>query len=133
MLISEEISLELLLLDGSNYTSWSASVLAVFNDMGPHIERVVDMSISPPSDDLVYLSREEVKCLQYNAQATNVLFSALREDVLDTIIFGDDEPLDDANLIWTTLIERYDKSKCVEKLLSLEEPLEEVSTSPTKE
>jgi hypothetical protein len=128
---SEEVSLELLLLDGSNYTSWSASVLAIFKDMGPHIERIVDVSISPPSDDLDYLSREEVKCLQHNAQATNVLFSALSEDVLDAIIFGDDEPLDDAHVIWTTLKERYDKSKYDEKLLSLEEPLEECSTSST--
>ena len=67
MSTSEEVSLELLILDGSNYASWSACVLAVFRDMGPHIERIVDVSISPPSDDLVYLSREEVKCLQHNA------------------------------------------------------------------
>ena len=59
--------------------------------MGPHIERVVDVSISPPSDDLAILSKEEVKCLQHNAQATNVLFSALSEDVFDAIIFGDDD------------------------------------------
>jgi hypothetical protein len=101
--------------------------------MGPQIEQIVDVSISPPSDDLVYLSREEVKCLQLNAQATNVLFSALSEDVLDAVTFGDGEPLDDAHIIWTTLKEKYDKSKCDEKLLSLEEPLEECSTSPTKE
>ena len=103
MSISEELSLELLLLDGSNYASWSASVLDVFRTMGPHIERIVDVSISPPSDDLAILSKEEVKCLQHNAQATNVLFSALSEDVFDAIIFGDDEPLDDAHIIWTTL------------------------------
>jgi hypothetical protein len=47
---------------------------------------------------LAIFSKEEVKCLQYNAQATNVLFSALSEDVLDTIIFGDGEPLDDAHI-----------------------------------
>jgi hypothetical protein len=47
MSISEEISLELLLLDGSNYASWSASVLDIFRAMGPHIERIVDVSISP--------------------------------------------------------------------------------------
>src|SRR5579859_92713 len=121
MATSEEVSLELLLLDGSNYASWSASVLTMFKDMGPHIERIVDVSISPPSDDLDYLSREEVKCLQHNAQATNVLFSALSEDVLDAIIFGDEEPLDDAHIIWTTLKERYGKSKCDESNLSLEE------------
>jgi hypothetical protein len=82
------------------------------------------VSISPPSDDLAILSREEVKCLQYNAQATNVLFP---------IIFGDGEPLDDAHIIWTTLKERYGKSKCYDKLLSLEEPLEECSTSQTND
>jgi len=101
--------------------------------MGPQIEQIVDVSISPPSDNLDYLSREEVKCLQYNAQATNVLFSALSEDVLDAIIFGDGEPLDDAHVIWTTLKERYGSSKCDEKLLSLEEPLERCSTSLTND
>jgi hypothetical protein len=130
MSISEDVSLELLLLDGSNYASWSASVLDVFRAMGPQIEQIVDVSISPPSDDFHYLSREEVKCLQYNAQAPNILFSALSEDVLDAIVFGDGEPLDDAHIIWTTLKERYGNSKCDKKLLSLEEPLEECSTSP---
>ena len=72
-----------------------------------------------------------MKCLQHNAQATNVLFSVLSEDVFDAIIFGDGEPLEDAHLILATLKERYAKSKCDEKLLSLEEPLEECSTSST--
>ena len=80
MSTSEEVSLELLL-NGLNYASWSASVLDVFRAMGPHIERIVDVSISPPSDDLAILSKEEVKCLQHKAQATNVLFNALSEDV----------------------------------------------------
>jgi hypothetical protein len=51
-----------------------------------------------------------MKCLQLNAQTINVLFSALSEDVFNNVIFGDDEPLEDAHLIWTTLKERYDKS-----------------------
>ena len=83
MSISEEVSLELLLLNGLNYASWSASVLDVFRAMGPHIEQIVDVSILPHNDDLDILSKEEVKCLQHNAQATNVLFSALSEDVFD--------------------------------------------------
>jgi hypothetical protein len=45
MSTSGEVSLELLLLDGSNYTSWSSSVLDVFRAMGPHIEQIVDVSI----------------------------------------------------------------------------------------
>ena len=95
--------------------TWSASVPGIFRAMGPHIERIIDVSISPPSDDLDYLSREEVKCLQHNAQATDILFSALSEDVFDTVIFGDGESLMDAHLIWTTLKERYDKSSYDEK------------------
>ena len=83
MSTNEMVSLELLLLDGSNYASWSTSVLTIFKDIGPHIERIIDVSISPPSDDLAILSKEEVKCLQHNAQATNVLFSAFSEDVFD--------------------------------------------------
>ena len=66
MSTSEEVTLELVLLDGSNYASWSASVLAIFRDMDPQIERIVDVSISP-SDDLAILCKEEVKCLQHNA------------------------------------------------------------------
>ena len=57
----------------------------------------------------------------------------MSEDVFDAIIFGDGESLDDAHLIWTMLKEKYDKSKCDEKLLSFEEPLEECSTSLTNE
>jgi hypothetical protein len=63
MSTSEEVTLELLLLDGSNYASWSTSVLNVFWTMGPRIEWNVDVSISPPSVDLANLSKKEVKCL----------------------------------------------------------------------
>ena len=108
-------------------------MLDVFRAMDLHIEWIVDVSISPPSDDLAILYKEEVKCLQNNAQATNVLFSALSEDVFDAVIFGDDEPLDDAHIIWTTIKEKYDKSKYDEKTLLFEEPLEECSTSSTNE
>jgi hypothetical protein len=39
------------------------SVLNVFWTMGPHIERIVDVSILPPSVDLANLSKKEVKYL----------------------------------------------------------------------
>uniref|UniRef100_I1QWP7 Uncharacterized protein n=1 Tax=Oryza glaberrima TaxID=4538 RepID=I1QWP7_ORYGL len=65
-----EMFLELLLLDCSNYISWSTCLLNVFRTMGSNIV-------------------------------------ALSEDVFKTIM-----PLEDAHLIWTTLKERYGKSKC---------------------
>ena len=38
------------------------------------------MSISPPNDKELSFEEEE-KCIHLNAQATNILFSALSEDV----------------------------------------------------
>ena len=49
MSTSEEVTLELLLLNGSNYTSWSTRMLDVFRDMGPQFEWIVDVSMSPPA------------------------------------------------------------------------------------
>jgi hypothetical protein len=81
---------------------------------------------------LAILSKEKVKCLQHNAQATNILFSALSEDVFDVVIFREVNRL--MMLIsFGPHSKKYDKSKCDEKLLSLEEPLEECSTSPINE
>jgi hypothetical protein len=90
--------------------------------MGPQIERIVDVSISPPSVDWSNLTKEEEKCLQLNAQATNVLIRALSKDVFDSIMDDedDDDILEDAHLIWTILKERYDKSKCDDEELILE-------------
>ena len=62
----------LLLLDGSNYDSWSTRILDIFRTMGSQIERVVDVSISPPNDKELSFEEEE-KCTHLNAQATNVL------------------------------------------------------------
>jgi hypothetical protein len=128
-----EVLLELLLLDGSNYAYWYAFVLNVLRTMGPQIERIIDVSISPPSVDWSNLTKEKEKCLQVNAQATNVLIRALSKDVLDSIMDydeDDDDDILDACLIWTTLKERYDKSKCDEEVM-LDKSCEGFSTSST--
>ena len=85
--------------DGSNYISWITHMLNVFRAMGPQIERVVDVSISPPSDKFLSLEEEE-KCIHLNAQAANVLVSASSEGVLETIMIHED-----THLIWTILKE----------------------------
>jgi hypothetical protein len=48
--------------------------------------------------------------LQLNAQAFNILVSVL-SDVYDAIINRDDQPLDDAHIIWTKIRDKFDKSK----------------------
>jgi hypothetical protein len=42
-----EVTLELLLLDGSNYAAWSIHVLNAFRIMGSQVEQILDKSILP--------------------------------------------------------------------------------------
>jgi len=89
-------------------------MLNIFRTMCSKIKRVVDVSISHPSDKFLSIDEEE-KCIHLNALATNALFNALSEDVFETIM-----PLEDAHLIWTMLKERYDKPKCDREVLCTE-------------
>jgi hypothetical protein len=101
--------------------------------MGPQIERIVDVNISPPNIDWSNLTKEKEKCLQLNAQATNVLIRALSKHVFGSIMNDEDDDyiLEDAHLIWTTLKERYDKSKCDDEEHTLEKSCEGFSASST--
>src|SRR5436190_8503586 len=123
-----EVALEPLLLDGSNYASWSTYMLSVFRTMGPQIERIVDVSISPLNYVWENLSSEKMTCLQLNAQASYALLCALSPDVSHWMR-KEHGPLEDAHLIWTKLKEKYELSKCDDVELSFEDSLEECSTS----
>ena len=131
MSMGGEVLLELLLLDGSNYAYWSVSVLSVLRTMGPQIEWIVDVSISPPNVDWSNLTKEEEKCLQLNAQATNILIHALSKDVLDFIMNDedDDDIPKDAHLIWKMLEELYGLPKCVDQERTEEKSLKECPKS----
>jgi hypothetical protein len=61
--------------------------------MGPIVQRVV-----------VTILKE--KCLQPNTQTINVLLRTMCAKLIDHIIFGDGEPLEDAHLIWTKLCQK---------------------------
>jgi hypothetical protein len=67
-----EILLELLLLDGSNYASWSACALSVLRTMGSQIERIVDVSISPSSVDWSNLTKKKRNA--YNSMLKLLMF-----------------------------------------------------------
>uniref|UniRef100_K4ALG0 Uncharacterized protein n=1 Tax=Setaria italica TaxID=4555 RepID=K4ALG0_SETIT len=94
----------------------------------PQIKRIVDVSISPPNVIWSNRTKEEEKYLQLNAQASYVLTCALSEDIYDSIMDDDDIHMD-AHCIWTTLKERYGKSKCDDEVVALEESFEKCSTS----
>ncbi|KAJ1279100.1 hypothetical protein BS78_04G129800 [Paspalum vaginatum] len=122
-----EVTIEPLLPDGSNYASWPTCVLDMFRTMGPQIEWVVDVSISPLNYVWGNLSKEEEKCLHLNAQACVVLVSALSKGIYRFIV---DEYgyLEDAHLLWTKLKEKFDKYIGDAEVLSSREPLEVCST-----
>jgi hypothetical protein len=51
------------------------------------------------------------KCLQLNAQVINVLLRRMCAELVDDIIFGDEEPIEDAHLIWTKLCKKFGTPK----------------------
>ena len=67
--------------DGTNFDSWYIRMLNYFRVINPCMERIVDMSFSPPKDPQK-LSLEDEKNSYLNAQASNVLLDALSNVVI---------------------------------------------------
>ena len=89
---------------GTNYAHWKIRMSWYFRAMGLNIWRIVDVGFSPPLD-LLAPTIEEEKCLHLDARATNVLFSALSEDVLYEVC-----DLKNVHEMWTHLQEYYERS-----------------------
>ena len=123
-----EVLLEPLVSDGSNYASWSAHILNVLRTMGQHVERILVASILPPKFDIDHIdwkniTQEELECLQLNSCVTNFLWSWLCKDIQDTILEMKDVR-NDAHLIWVIL-----KNAFVEETHKVSESIEGCSTS----
>jgi hypothetical protein len=86
MSTSEEVTLELLLSNGSNYSSWFASVINAFKILGPQIELILDKSILPSKINEKNPSEKELRCLQLNYQTFNILDVSLSNDIFYAII-----------------------------------------------
>jgi hypothetical protein len=76
-----EKSLELILLDDSNYESWCISILNNIEAFNPYLLIIVDSSIYPPNITWANLSDEERKYLKLNAQAICLLTQSLSPNV----------------------------------------------------
>ena len=111
--------------DGTNYDAWKISMLNIFKDMGPNIEKIVDMCFSSPKG--LDCSLEDEKNLYLNSQATNVCVKYLSIVVLESI-----GPSWKAHEIWTKLQDKYDVSKnCGNDYSPSTSGRDEFSTSPT--
>jgi hypothetical protein len=67
MLTPNEVFIEPLVSNGSNYDSWFAHVLIVFRTMSPNVELILVASTPPPKFDIDHIdwakvTQEELDC-----------------------------------------------------------------------
>jgi hypothetical protein len=106
-----EVTLEILLNDCSNYASWSTSVINAFRIIDPQLEQILDKSIIPPSYDKKNASEEDRRCLRLNYLAFDILGNSLSKEDYHVFIIRYDEPIHDAHDIWTRIKNRFDEFK----------------------
>jgi hypothetical protein len=58
-----EVTLELLLSDGSNYASWSIHMFNAFRTIDPRSEQILDKSTLPSRINEKNPSKKELRCL----------------------------------------------------------------------
>jgi hypothetical protein len=110
---NNEVTLEILLSDCSNYASWSTSVINAFRTIDSQLEQILDNSIIPPSYDKKNASEEDRRCLRLNHLAFDILGNSLSKEDYHAFISRYNEPLHDAHDIWTRIKNRFDESKHV--------------------
>ena len=101
-------------------------MLDIFRVMDPNIERILDMGFSLPNDSK-RLSLEDEKNSYLDAKASNVLFNALSDVVIMSVL-----PFRNAHELWTKLQDKYDVSNnCGNDCSPSTSGRDELSTSST--
>jgi hypothetical protein len=109
---SQEVTVELLNSDGSNYASWSFHLYNTFRSLGPEVEQIFDASVLPINIDMKNPSEHDLRCLRQNYQAYDILVNSLSKDVYFAIIGSNSDVLVDAHDLWTRIKIKYSESKC---------------------
>jgi hypothetical protein len=107
----KEVTLEILLNDCSNYTSWSTSVINAFRTIDSRLEQILDKSIIPSSYNGKNTSEEDQRCLRLNYLAFDILGNSLSKEDYHAFIIRYDEPIHDAHDIWTRIKSKFNESK----------------------
>jgi hypothetical protein len=110
---NNEVTLEILLSDCSNYASWSTSVINAFRTIDSQLEQILYKSIIPSSYEKKNASEEDQRCLRLNYLAFDILGNSLSKEDYHAFIIIYDEPIHDAHDIWTRIKNRFDESKHV--------------------
>jgi hypothetical protein len=118
MMSSQEVTLELLLGDGSNYKSWSVSIYNAFVHIDPYLRQIFSRSIFP-SDISKKPSKAELRCLSLNHHACNILVDSLSRGAYFAIMSSDSDLFVDAHDLWTKIKLKFFKSICTASALSI--------------
>ena len=99
---SQEVTVELLLGDGSNYKSWSVSIYNAFMSVDPDLRQIFRRSIFP-SDISKNPSNDELRCLSLNHRACNILVESLSRGAYFAIMSNDNDLIVDAHDLWNRI------------------------------
>jgi hypothetical protein len=108
---NNEVTLEILLSDCSNYDSWSTRVVNAFRTVDPQLEQILDKSIIPPSYDRKNVSDEDQRCIRLNYLAFEILVNSISKEDYHAFIMNRYEHIPDAHDIWTRIKIKFDESK----------------------
>jgi hypothetical protein len=108
---NNEVTLEILLPDCSNYDSWSTRVINAFRTIDPQLEQMIDKSIIPSNYTRENSSEEDLRCIRLNYLAYDILSKSLSEEDYHAFIIKYDKPICDVHDIWTRIKSKFDESK----------------------
>jgi hypothetical protein len=108
---SQEVTIELLLGDGSNYKSWSVSIYNAFMHIDPDLRQIFSRSIFP-SNFSQNPSNDELRCLSLNHHACNILVDSLSRGAYFAIMSSDSDLFVDAHDLWNRIRIKYSESNC---------------------
>jgi hypothetical protein len=108
---NNEVTLEILLSDCSNYDSWSTRMINAFRTADPQLEQIIDKSILPSSYNGEIISKEDQRCFRLNYLAYDILSNSLSNEDYRAFISNYDESIHDAHDIWTKIKSKFDESK----------------------
>jgi hypothetical protein len=110
---NNEVTLEVLLSDCSNYASWSTRVINAFRTIDSQLEQVLDKSIIPSNYDKENASEEDQRCIRLNYLAYDILSNSLSKEDYRAFIMIYNEHIPDAHDIWTRIKSKFNESKHV--------------------
>jgi hypothetical protein len=108
---ANEVTLEILLSDCSNYDSWSTRVINAFRTVDPQLEQIIDKSIFPSSYNRKNISEEDQRCFRLNYLAYDILSNSLSNEDYRAFISNYNESIHDAHDIWTRIKIKFNESK----------------------